>query len=38
MGKQATFGEHVFYRFRDGHIDEVSSIFDILALQTSSAG
>lgn len=35
-GRPASFGEHVFYRFRnDGRTDEVWSVFDVLALQDS---
>ena len=31
-GRRAAFGENVFYHFRDGRIDEVWSIADVVAL------
>ena len=34
-GRSASFGEHVFYRFRDGRTDEVWSIVDVLALTST---
>ncbi|MFJ5487058.1 ester cyclase [Hansschlegelia beijingensis] len=37
-GRRATFGENVFYRFREGRIDEVWSIADVVALTSPDPG
>jgi steroid delta-isomerase-like uncharacterized protein len=37
-GKRLSFAEHVFYRFVDGRIAEVSSLIDRFAIQTQLHG
>jgi len=37
-GRMVHFAEHVFYRFRDGKIDEVWTVLDLAAVAMQLAG
>lgn len=37
-GRRVTFAEHVFYRFRDGRIDQVWSLIDTNAVRDQADG